>query len=82
MTLNGEEHPLVRALPDHTLPFNLTGQPALSIPCGFSKSGPPIDLQLVGRPFDEPLLLRAAAAFEAATDWHNRTPPVVRRPVG
>ncbi|MEO6810442.1 MAG: amidase [Isosphaeraceae bacterium] len=82
VTLNGEEHPLVRAFLDHTLPFNLTGQPGLSVPCGFSKTGLPIGLQLVGRPFDELLLLRVGAAFEAATDWHKKTPPVARRPVG
>jgi aspartyl-tRNA(Asn)/glutamyl-tRNA(Gln) amidotransferase subunit A len=68
--------PLVRAFLDLTLPFNLTGQPAISVPCGFTKAGLPIGLQLVGRPFDEATLFRAAAAFEAATDWHLRTPPI------
>lgn len=70
--------PLVRAFLDLTLPFNLTGQPAISVPCGFTKAGLPIGLQLVGRPFDEATLFRAAAAYEAATDWHLRTPPIAR----
>ncbi len=76
--LGDREIPLVRAFLDLTLPFNLTGQPALSVPCGFTKAGLPIGLQLVGRPFDEATLFRAAAAYEAATDWHLRTPPIAR----
>jgi aspartyl-tRNA(Asn)/glutamyl-tRNA(Gln) amidotransferase subunit A len=57
-----------------TYPFNLTQQPGLSIPCGFSKSGLPISLQLVGPMFREDLLLQAGAAYETATDWHKRRP--------
>ena len=68
--------PLVRAFLDLTLPFNLTGQPAISVPCGFTKAGLPIGLQLLGRPFDEATLFRAAAAYESATDWHSRIPPI------
>ena len=75
--LGDNEVPLVRAFLDLTLPFNLTGQPALSLPCGFTRSGLPIGLQLVGRPFDEAALFRAGAAYEAATDWHTRRPPIV-----
>ena len=71
-----QDIPLVRAFLDLTLPFNLTGQPAISVPCGFTKAGLPIGLQLVGRPFDEATLFRAAAAYEAATDWHSRTPAI------
>jgi aspartyl-tRNA(Asn)/glutamyl-tRNA(Gln) amidotransferase subunit A len=74
--LGGKDVPLVRAFLDLTLPFNLTGQPAISLPCGFTKSGLPIGLQLVGRPFDEATLFRAASAYEAATDWHGRTPQI------
>jgi aspartyl-tRNA(Asn)/glutamyl-tRNA(Gln) amidotransferase subunit A len=59
-----------------TCPFNLTGQPAISLPCGFSKDGLPIGLQIVGRPFDEPTLLRIAHAYEQATKWHLRRPPL------
>jgi aspartyl-tRNA(Asn)/glutamyl-tRNA(Gln) amidotransferase subunit A len=68
--------PLLRAFLDLTLPFNLTGQPAISVPCGFTKAGLPIGLQLVGRPFDEATLFRAAAAYESATNWHLRTPAI------
>ena len=74
--LDGKDIPLVRAFLDLTLPFNLTGQPALSVPCGFTRGGLPIGLQLVGRPFDEATLFRAGAAYEAATDWHSRKPPI------
>jgi aspartyl-tRNA(Asn)/glutamyl-tRNA(Gln) amidotransferase subunit A len=78
--LAGADRPLVRAYLDHTLPFNLTGQPALSVPCGFTPAGLPVGLQLVGRPFDEALLLRVGAAYEAATAWHTRRPPDPGRP--
>ena len=57
-----------------TLPFNLTGQPALSIPCGFSAGGLPIGAQLVAAHFNEPTLLRLGHAFQRATDWHTRRP--------
>ena len=77
--LAGKDIPLVRAFLDLTLPFNLTGQPAISVPCGFTRGGLPIGLQLVGRPFDEATLFRAAAAYEAATDWHSRKPPIAAR---
>ena len=75
--LADKDIPLVRAFLDLTLPFNLTGQPAISVPCGFTRGGLPIGLQLVARPFDEATLFRAAAAFEAATNWHSRRPPIV-----
>jgi aspartyl-tRNA(Asn)/glutamyl-tRNA(Gln) amidotransferase subunit A len=57
-----------------TYPFNLTQQPGLSIPCGFSKSGLPISLQLVGPMHGDARVLRAGAAYEAATDWHKARP--------
>ncbi len=74
--LGDKDIPLVRAFLDLTLPFNLTGQPAISVPCGFTKAGLPIGLQLVGRPFDEATLFRAAGAYGAAPDWHRRTPAI------
>lgn len=58
-------------------PFNLTGQPALSLPCGFTRSGLPIGLQFVGRHFEEGAVLRAGHAFQVRTDYHRRRPPVV-----
>jgi len=60
----------------NTLPFNLTGQPALAVPCGFSRSGLPLSLQLAGRAFEEATVLRVGHAYEAATDWHRRRPPL------
>jgi len=63
-----------RILTSFTAPFNLSGLPALSLPCGFSQAGLPIGLQIVGPPWAEARLLRAAAAFEAATEWHTRRP--------
>jgi aspartyl-tRNA(Asn)/glutamyl-tRNA(Gln) amidotransferase subunit A len=60
----------------HCIPFNLTGQPALSVPCGFDEAQLPIGLQIVGRPLDEPGILRVGQAYESATDWHRRSPPV------
>ena len=56
-------------------PFNLTGHPALALMCGLSKGGLPLALQIVGRMHDEVTVLRAAAAYERATDWHTRRPP-------
>ena len=64
------------ALTQYNRPYNLTGFPAISIPCGFSDTGMPIGLQLAGRPFDELTVLRTAHAYEQATDWHKRRPPV------
>jgi aspartyl-tRNA(Asn)/glutamyl-tRNA(Gln) amidotransferase subunit A len=55
-----------------TIPVNLAGTCAVSLPCGFSAAGLPIGLQLIGKPFAEAGLLRAAYAFEQATEWHKR----------
>jgi aspartyl-tRNA(Asn)/glutamyl-tRNA(Gln) amidotransferase subunit A len=55
-----------------TFPFNLTGQPAASIPCGWTEEGLPVGLQIVGRRYDEATLLRASAAFEEAMPWAHR----------
>ena len=59
-----------------TPPWNLTGMPALSIPCGFSAAGLPLGLQLAGRPLEDGVVLRLAHAYQQATDWHLRRPPV------
>jgi Asp-tRNA(Asn)/Glu-tRNA(Gln) amidotransferase A subunit family amidase len=58
----------------YTFPWNLTGQPALSVPCGFTSAGLPAGLQLVGRPFDEPAILSLGHAYERETGWHERRP--------
>lgn len=57
-----------------TIPFNQTGLPALSVCCGFSPSGLPIGMQIVGRPFDEETVLRVGHAYERASGWYKRTP--------
>ncbi len=58
-----------------TVAFNLSGQPAASVPCGFSSDGLPVGLQIVARPGEEVTLLRASAAFEEARPWHDKIPP-------
>jgi aspartyl-tRNA(Asn)/glutamyl-tRNA(Gln) amidotransferase subunit A len=62
-----------------TVSANLTGLPAISIPCGFTGGGLPIGMQLTGRRFDEATLLRVADAFERDTTWSTRQPPTSNR---
>ena len=59
-----------------TYPFNITKQPAASVPCGWTDSGLPVGLQIVGRRFDDATVLKAAAAFEQASPWADRIPPL------
>jgi aspartyl-tRNA(Asn)/glutamyl-tRNA(Gln) amidotransferase subunit A len=59
-----------------TFPFNMTGQPACSVPAGFTKDGLPVGLQIVGRRFEDAAVLRAAAAFERARPWAQARPPI------
>lgn len=60
-----------------TYPLNLTGQPAATVPAGFTDDGLPVGLQIVGRHLDDPLVLRAAAAFEKAAPWKDKWPPML-----
>ncbi len=60
-----------------TLPTNLSGICGISLPCGFDQDGMPIGLQILGPAFGEPAILRAAYAYEQATDWHKRKPALV-----
>jgi aspartyl-tRNA(Asn)/glutamyl-tRNA(Gln) amidotransferase subunit A len=57
-------------------PFNMTGQPAITVPCGFTRDGLPVGLQIVGKRYADGAVLRAAAAFEAARPWADRRPPL------
>ena len=66
----------LRARISFTGPFNLAGVPAISVPCGFTQSGLPLGIQIVGKPFAEDTLFRVAHAYEQATDWHTRRPPI------
>lgn len=70
------DDPLQMYLADiFVIPANLAGICAISLPCGFDEAGLPIGLQLLGPAFGEALLLQAAAAYQQATDWHDRRPP-------
>lgn len=60
----------------YTSPFNRSGHPAISVPCGFSREGLPIGMMLVGGRFQEAKLLRIAHTFQRATEWHTRRPPL------
>jgi len=55
-----------------TMPFNLAGLPAIAFPCGFSTSGLPLGVQVVGKPFEEAMILRIAHMYQQMTDWHRR----------
>jgi len=71
-SLNAEA--VIQRITKFTRPINYLGLPALSIPSGFTKSGLPVGLQLIGRSFDEAMLLQIGAAFQRATDYHQRVP--------
>ena len=71
------DDPLQMYLSDiFTISVNLAGLPAIAVPCGLSRGGLPIGMQLIGRPFDEATILRAAYAYEQATLWHVKRPVV------
>jgi aspartyl-tRNA(Asn)/glutamyl-tRNA(Gln) amidotransferase subunit A len=65
---------VIQRLTRFTRPVNYLGVPSLSIPSGFTRSGLPVGMQLIGRSFDEATLLRIGAAFQRATDFHDRVP--------
>jgi len=60
--------------PSLTMPFNVTGSPAMSVCCGFSPAGLPLSFQIVGRRFEDATVLRLAHAYEQATEWRGRRP--------
>ena len=72
------DDPLQMYLSDiFTISVNLAGVPGLSLPCGFTAAGLPIGLQLIGPAFGEETLLRTGHAYQLATDWHQKRPPLV-----
>jgi amidase len=60
----------------YTAPFDVSGSPTITLPCGFSSEGVPVGFQLVGPHLSEEVLLCAGHAFQMATDWHTRHPDV------
>ncbi|MDA8216926.1 MAG: amidase family protein [Dehalococcoidales bacterium] len=77
ITVAGKHFPNLReGYSPFMFPFNMTGHPAAAVPCGFTAGGLPVSLQIVGRPFAEGLVLKAAAAFEAARPWAQHRPPL------
>jgi aspartyl-tRNA(Asn)/glutamyl-tRNA(Gln) amidotransferase subunit A len=70
----GTDPDATRDLPSFTSIWNLTGQPAASVCCGFTDDNLPIGLQIIGKPFDEATVLRVADAYQQLTDWHTRAP--------
>ena len=62
--------------PSFTAPFNLTGLPAISVPCGFTASGLPVEMQIAGKPFDEPGVIRAAYAYQQEARWFEQRPSI------
>ncbi|MFC5994318.1 amidase [Pseudonocardia hispaniensis] len=74
---DGQEEAVINSYVRTSAPGNLTGLPALSLPCGFDDTGLPIGLQIIGTPFAEPTVLRIGAAYETATDWSDRRPDLL-----
>ena len=74
--IDGVSTGVLALLPRLTRGFNICGVPVVSVPCGFTEAGMPIGMQLAGRPFEEAAVLRAAHAYEQATAWHRRRPPI------
>jgi Asp-tRNA(Asn)/Glu-tRNA(Gln) amidotransferase A subunit family amidase len=75
-TIGGRPTPTLFDRLAFTFPFNLTGQPAATVPCGFTSEGLPVGLQIVGRWHADATVLRAAAGFEALQPWAHRRPPL------
>ncbi len=76
-TIGTEEESVRSALVRLNRPANLTGLPAISVPCGFTRAGLPVGLQLIGQAGEEAHLLRIASAYQQATEWHKHRPPAM-----
>jgi aspartyl-tRNA(Asn)/glutamyl-tRNA(Gln) amidotransferase subunit A len=72
--VNGRREAVRPSLIRYTRPFNASGHPAASVPCGFTADGLPIGMQVIGRSFDEATVLRVADAYQRVTDWHTCRP--------
>jgi aspartyl-tRNA(Asn)/glutamyl-tRNA(Gln) amidotransferase subunit A len=74
------QDPLQMYLSDiYTISINLAGLPALSLPCGFDQDGMPIGMQVIGRHFDEAMILRVGHVYEQSTEWHKKRPRIANR---
>ena len=74
--INGTRIGTTAAVTQYSRPYNITGTPAITIPCGFSESGMPIGLQIAGKAFDAATVLQTAHAYESTTEWHLQHPPI------
>ena len=76
LAASGRDPESVAARLRYTAPFDLGGQPTLTLPGGMTKDGVPSGFQIVGRAFDEAAILAAGHAFQQASDWHLKRPPI------
>jgi aspartyl-tRNA(Asn)/glutamyl-tRNA(Gln) amidotransferase subunit A len=76
---DGERESVNLAYTRLTMPFNATGQPVISVPCGFDDGHLPVGMQIVGRPYDEATICMVGHAFEQAAGWQHRQPPIVKQ---
>jgi len=70
----GDNAEMLNALVRYTIPFDMSGSPTITLPCGFTDAGTPVAFQFVGRHLEEEMLVRAGYAYQTATDWHRRHP--------
>jgi aspartyl-tRNA(Asn)/glutamyl-tRNA(Gln) amidotransferase subunit A len=75
--LTGETIDIVTGAVRYNALASLAGVPALSVPCGFSRDGLPIGMQIIGRAFDEEMVIAIGEAYQRLTDWHRQEPPIV-----